>query len=363
LIDLGLNVPLAQPEPDLAVALRVVADQQDVQSLLHYMSTRGERNDRLAGAMVLQRHGLTVDPDNVVLCAGAQHGVGAALQAVLRPGDCVLAEELTYPAFRPIAEAQGLRIYPVKLDEHGILPRALDTACRKTRAKAIYTIPTLHNPTTASLSAERRAAVAAIARRRALTIIEDDIHRMLAPDAPAPIAALAPERTIYVASLSKSFAAGLRVGYMAPPPDLRDRLIEAVWRSLWTLSPLATALATHWISRGDFVSITAAKRREAAARQALAAKMLPPERVRTGAAAYHLWLTTGGLTAEVFTLRARERGVVVTPSSAFHLGSGPAPGAVRVSLSAAGDHSILVAGLERLGQVLDSLDSPVSARL
>jgi DNA-binding transcriptional MocR family regulator len=363
-IDLSLNVPIESPAPDLAAALRALAGMDGVQSLLRYAPTRGPHNDRVAGATVLERHGLAVDPERVVLCAGAQHGVGVALEAVSRPGDCILAEELTYPAFRPLAEARGLRIHPVALDEQGIVPEALRVACRKARPKALYVIPTLHNPTTGSLSIERREALAEIAGRHDLIVIEDDIHRMLAPESPPPIAHFAPERTIYVASLSKTLAPGLRVGYLVAPPAFHDRLASAVWRSLWMLSPVATALATHWVLGGEFDAIAAAKRREAAARQALAAKILPRARVRTARTAYHLWLATGAVwTAEAFTLQARARGVLVTPATAFHLGSGPSPAAVRVSLSAAADRSVLVTALERLRKVLDGEATSLSTSL
>jgi DNA-binding transcriptional MocR family regulator len=358
-IDLSLNVPIEAPAPDLAAALRELSVDERAQSMLGYTESRGSPRDRQAGAMVLERHGLSAEPDHVVLCAGSQHGLGVALEAVTRPGECALAEELTYPAFRPIAEARGLRVYPVALDEQGIVPRALDAACRKARPKALYVIPTLHNPTTGSLSAERRAAVAEVARRRDLIVIEDDVHRMLARDAAPPIAQLAPERTIYVASLSKSFAPGLRVGYIAAPAALRDALASAVWRSVWMLSPIATALATHWVLRGDFDSIAAGKRREAQARQALAARVLPREGIRAATTSYHLWLLTGeARSADAFALQARERGVLVTPSTAFYLGSGAPPKAVRVSLSAAPDRSTLLTGLERLRHLLEE---PVAA--
>lgn len=363
LVDLSLNVPIESPAPDLAEALRTLSEEQDVQSLLSYRGTRGSENDRVAGAAVLERHRLSVDPDRVVLCAGAQHGIGAALEAVSRPGDRVLAEELTYPALRPIAEARGLRVQPVGLDDQGIEPEALDIACRKTRPKALYVIPTLHNPTTASLSAERRAALVEVARRNDLIVIEDDVHRMLAPEAPRPIAHLAPERTIYLASLSKSFAPGLRVGYLAGPDTLRSRLADAVWRSLWMLSPLATALATHWVLRGEFDSVAAGKRREAAARQALAARVLPRARVRAARTSYHLWLLTGNSSGEAFALRARERGVLVAPSTPFHLGSGPPPRAVRVSLSAARDRPTLLTALERLRDLLEESRAPAATNL
>src|SRR5262249_25147559 len=153
---------------------------------------------------------------------------------------------------------------PVALDDEGIVPRALDAACRKARPKALYVVPTLHNPTTATLPLARRQAVVEIARRYDLAIIEDDIYRMLAPQAPPPVAHLAPERTIYVTSLSKSLAPGLRLGYMVAPAAHRARVMRGIQSSIWMVSPIAAALATHWVLQGEFEAIAAAKRKEAA---------------------------------------------------------------------------------------------------
>ncbi|HJZ81922.1 MAG TPA: PLP-dependent aminotransferase family protein [Pyrinomonadaceae bacterium] len=360
-IDLGLNLPCESPAPDLASALRALAAKEDVQSLLRYNSA-DPVNDLLAGAAVLRRHGLNVNPEQIVMCAGAQHGLSVALEAATRAGDCVIAEELTYPAFRPLAESRSLRIHPVALDEEGINPAALNTACRKTRAKALYLVPTLHNPTAHTLSAERRKALVEVARRHDLIIIEDDVYRMLQPEAPPPIAQIAPERTIYVTSLSKSFVPGLRLGYVVGPPSLHSRLVGAVDNSIWMLPPITAALATHWVLQGEYDSIVSGKRREAAARQSLAARILPADRLRTANTSYHLWLKTNG-NAESFTLRAREHGVVVIPGSAFYLGSGRPPEAVRVSLSAAHDRSVLVTALERLRSLIEGTALKLYPRL
>lgn len=353
LVDLSLNIPVDTPAPDLGAALRAVAGRESVQALLRYPPPQGSRGDREAGAAVLERHGLSVDAEEVVPCAGALHGLGVALEAVTRPGDCVLAEELTFPSFRPLAEARGLRVLALAMDEHGIVPGALEAACRKAQPKALYVIPTLHNPTTGTLSAERRAELAAIARRNELFMIEDDVYRMLDPTAPPPIATFARERTVYVAALSKCFVPGLRIGYITGPPALRSRLHDAVWHSICAPSPIAMALATHWVRSGELDEIAAAKRAEMQARQAIASELLPRGSIRTAPAAYHLWLSTGTGSAEAFALEARARGVGVTPGTAFFLGSGSPPAAVRISLSAAPDRSALATAFERLRGLLE----------
>ena len=360
-VDLGLNVPVDEPAPDLAAAMRAVAADDTIQSLLRYTLT-DSRRDRLAGRAVLERHGLEADPDHVVLCAGTQHGLGVALEAVAHAGDTILAEELTYPGFRPLADARGLRIIPVGFDDAGIDLRSLDAACRKGRPRALYIVPTCHNPTAVTLSLDRRKALVHIARRHDLTIIEDDVYRMLEPEGPPPLARLAPERTIYVTSLSKCLAPGLRLGYMVAPALQHDRIVRAIQDSIWMVAPITTALATHWVLQGEFERIASAKRKEAAARQTLAAKLFPRQGQQRTSAAYHLWLATGS-NAEAFTLEARAQGVVVTPGSAFHLGSGPPPRAVRISLSAAPNRSVLTTALEKLAGILEQSTISPAARL
>lgn len=363
LVDLSLNVPVETGSPDLPAALRALAASPDVAELLRYMGTEGRAPDREAGARVLRDHGLAVDPDDVILCAGAQHATGLAFEAALRPGDTLLAEQLTSPALASLAEARGFTLRPVAMDAEGLLPEALEAACRAWNPKALYTISTLHNPTTATLSAARREAIAEVARLHDLLLVEDDVHRLLAPEAPPPLAAYAPERTVYAASLAKCLAPGLRVGYVTAPPHLRAALVESVWRSLWMVSPVTLALATGWIEDGTFAAVGRAKRREAVARQALAAERLPAARLRGGGAAYHGWLDVGpDWTAEGFALEARTRGVAVTPSGAFFLGPGRPPAAVRISLSAARDRAELGPALDVLARLLEE-PGTVRARL
>lgn len=361
IVDLGLNVPIDSPAPDLAAAMRALAADPGTPSLLQYALTASDRDQR-AGAIVMQRHGIRVDPGNVLLCAGTQHGIGIALDTVTRVGDCIVAEELTYPGLRPLASTRGLRIVPLAMDKHGVIPDAFDAACRKARPKAFYTVPTLHNPTMLTTPLKRRRELVEIARRHGVMIIEDDIYRMLAPDAPPPLAQLAPEQTLYVTSLSKSLAPGLRLGYLLTPEACRGRASRAIQDSIWNVSPITAALAAHWVFGAEFVAVADGKRREAAARQAMAASVLGRKRPGISGAPYHLWLSTGR-SADAVALDARANGVVVTPSSAFYLGSGVPPAAIRISLSATRDRAVLKTALEKLREVLDSPHARRSASL
>ncbi len=130
----------------------------------------------------------------------------------------------------------------------------------------------------------------AIARRHGLLIIEDAAYAFLAEDAPAPLAALAPESTVYVSGLSKSVATGLRVGFVAAPSDRVPALERAIRATTWNTPGVMTAIACGWIDDGTVTRLEAQKRQDATARQAIAAEVLAGLRSVRHPASYFVWL-------------------------------------------------------------------------
>src|SRR5690606_38183161 len=105
------------------------------------------------------------------------------------------------------------------MDDEGLLPDALDAACRTDRARLLFVNPTAHNPTTATMSPARREAIAALARTHDLIVIEDDVYGRLPERRPPPLAALAPQRTVYIGSAAKTVASGPPPGEPRWPPS------------------------------------------------------------------------------------------------------------------------------------------------
>src|SRR5208282_1088359 len=103
------------------------------------------------------------------------------------------------------------RLHPMAMDAEGVLPEALEAACRGGLRVAVVS-PTLHNPTTATMGLERRRRLAEVARARDLVLVEEDVYGLLPEGAPPPLATLAPERVVYLTGLSKTVAPGLRIG-------------------------------------------------------------------------------------------------------------------------------------------------------
>jgi len=356
LIKLTVNAP---PDPSyralLARGLAELVGAGGLDGFLAYTPKRGFADHRAAAAAWIARIGLEVAPDQVVITGGAHQAIVAVLAALARPGDAVMVESLTYAGVCHVAERLGLRLQGLAMDEEGLLPEALEAAARSGQARLLFVNPTVHNPTTATLSQARREALVACARRHDLTLIEDDVYGRLPEQRPPALAALAPERTIHISSASKSIAPGLRVGIVASPPALQQRILEAQHDLFLTCPPLLAELFRHWLANGTADRLARAQRIEATARQDLAREILGRHRYCAQPASYHLWLPLPPpwRTAE-FTAALRERGVAIDPGSSFAADPANAPHAVRVSLSAAASRERLTRALTILAETLDA---------
>jgi DNA-binding transcriptional MocR family regulator len=274
----------------------------------------------------------------------------------------LLAESLTYAGVKAVAGFLHLRLRGLAIDEQGLRPDALEQACREGEAKALYLIPTHHNPTTAVLPEERRREIVAIARAHGLAIVEDDVHGLLPEERPRPIAALAPERTYYLTSTSKTLAPGLRIAYVASPPAMVPRLEASLRATTWAVAPLTAAVASAWIRDGTADALLRSRREEARARQAIARERLAGADVETKPEAYYLWLRLPEpWRRDAFAAEARSRGVVVTPADVFAVGRDPAPHAVRLCVGAARDRDELARGLDVVAGLLRGGDATGAA--
>lgn len=345
-VDMTMNVP---PQPahaelreQVAHGLTTVLARRDFPALLSYVESAGSERDRAAGARLLRRRLGEVPTDRILVCAGAQSALLVLATTLLQRGDRVLAESLTYPGFRKLAAHLGLRLEGVAIDDQGLVPEALAEACARAAPRALFCVPTLHNPTTATMPLQRRQAIAAVLRRYGVRVFEDDAYGLLPRQAPPPLATLVPELAFYVASLAKCIAPGLRIAYLvAPDAAMATRLAAGLRAATQMTPPLMVALATQWVADGTAERLIDAVREEGAARQLVAAQILPAELVKAHPDGHHLWLTLPATLSRVeLDAHLRQLGLAVVPSDAFVV-DGPPPSAIRISLGAARDRNEL----------------------
>lgn len=289
--DLNFNYPSLPGQADLLrLALRQLASSGDLEALLHYQPHGGRPHERETVARHLVSRGLTVSADEVAIVDGAQHGLATTVMALLQPGEVVAVDTLTYPGFKVLAEAYRLELAPISAAGQGPDLDALDALCKRRRVRAVYVMPTLHNPLGWVVGASQRRQLVAIARRHGLLIIEDAAYAFLAADPPAPLAALAPELTVYVSGLSKSVATGLRVGFVAAPAAWVRKIERAIRVTTWNTPGVMTAIACGWLDNGTVTRLEAEKRQDAMTRQAIAGEVLAGLRCVRHPTSYFVWL-------------------------------------------------------------------------
>ncbi|MDX3226322.1 PLP-dependent aminotransferase family protein [Streptomyces sp. ME19-01-6] len=217
-----------------AEAIRAAFDRvlaEAPREALQYSTTEGDPALRAATAGRLTARGLPTDPDALLITSGSQQALTLLATALLEPGDVVAVEDPTYLAALQCFSFAGARIVSVPSDEDGLDPAALDALVERERPKLLYTIPTFQNPTGRTLPAERRRAVAEVAERRGLWIVEDDPYGELRfAGEPVPWIASRPEaadRTVLLGSYSKIMAPGLRLGWLRAPAALRRACVIA----------------------------------------------------------------------------------------------------------------------------------------
>ncbi|MHC3470158.1 aminotransferase-like domain-containing protein [Streptomyces sp. 7R007] len=332
-VNMELNYPSAPGQSELlAPALAPLLRPDVLTEALRPAPAAGTAAARAAVTGMLATPGWRPDPERLLFTGNARQAIAAALASLVRPGDRVGVEELTYPLVKEIAARLGLTLVPLPTDEDGLRPEAVAAA----RVRALYVQPTLHNPTSVTMSGARRRQLAEVVRGLGLPVVEDRIWSFLDASAEPPLAAHAPELTHVVDGLSKRVAPGLSVGFLVVPPRRADAVAAAVRSGGWSAGRFALEAAVRWAGDGTVARLVAAKRADAAARQRLVARTLDGFRVRCDPRAYFAWWRLpAGWRAEPFTAAAAERGIAVTPGPAFAVDPGCTPDAVRLGLASA----------------------------
>ena len=332
-VDLNFNYPSLPAQGDaLREALRQLAMAGDIDSHLRYQPHAG----RLAEREIIARHltcqHFTPDAENVLIVNGAQHGLAVTVMGLLRPGDVVAVDALTYSGFKVLAALYHLELAAIPCRPEGPDLQALHTLCQQRRVRAVYTMPTLHNPLGWVLNTGQRQALADLARQHDLLIIEDAAYARLVSRPPPPVVSYAPERTVYVTGFSKNIATGLRVGVVISPPRYRPEIERAIRATTWNTPTLISSLICAWIEDGTVARFEMQKRQDARQRQQVAREVLCGLPVVSHPDSYFVWLPLGEESrADRLANALMERRISVSTAEPFCV-SATIPQALRIAL-------------------------------
>ena len=361
-LDLSMNNPPQPAAANLSQRLSdgiaaLMTDQRRMLQL-QYQHAAGNPADRDAAVNWLQSKQLDVTTDRLLIACGAQSALYGICKQLLSPGSELFTPEYTYPGLKAVAKELDVTLTAIACDEEGIIPSAFEQACEQHTARALYLIPTIDNPTAVTMPLKRRQALAEIAKRYQITIIEDDPYSSLKHDAPTPFVALLPELTWHIVTLSKSATPALRVAFVITPDSECCRALASVLRASSLMAPpLMCALVTRWIYDGTLGELAAAIREENNRRQQRAASLLADYEFSADPDGHHIWLKLPApWQAEQFAREAQSHGVSIVPVSQFAITNTPIQ-AVRVSLGLALDMEVLNRAVGILSQLLAQTQS------
>jgi DNA-binding transcriptional MocR family regulator len=341
-INLQSNYPvLAEQDAAWPTLLHDAVDRFGAESIRLGPFGGGPSNRALAAKW------LRMPVERTWICSAGHHGLITSLLAADLIGKTIVVEAVTYPWFLRQATMLGARIISVPLDNEGLDPQALRDLLQRETVAAIYTMPTHHNPIGIVSPVSRRNEIVAIAREHNLIILEDAAYSFLVPDEPPRYIDLAPERSFYVAGLSKRVVPGLRTAFLAAPESLGSQ-VELALRVLASGScSLLASLGCEMAHDGRLDATIQHKRTEGAARLTKALEILKDFSTTAGPNSWHIWLRLpSNLTPEDTERLCEDNGVLITGAHWFAAPDAAVPQAVRLALGGETNWSRVSEGLK-----------------
>ena len=352
-IEMGALVPQVTGNRLVKSYAEQLLKRPDALNLFSYEDPEGTALQREAGAAWLQKSGFHTDRDHILLAAGGQNGLTAALGALLERGDKLGTDPLTYPGVKTAAKLLGIHLIPIQNDNSEMTEEGIRYGIQNEKIKGIYVIPDYHNPTSHIMSLETRKMIGRLAREKNILVIEDGINNLLAENPLPPIAAFAPEQVIYLSSLSKTIAAGLRTAYIHVPDQYHRSLATTLYSMNISISPLLASISAGLIADGAADDIVNSRKQELRRRNQVISQTLEGFVLDSQPTSPMRYLRLPDyFTGKSFQICARQAGVQVYGAERFSVGNKPAKPAVRISVITPPSMEDLEEGVRRLRDIL-----------
>ena len=309
----------------LAAAMRKVTSGPALrETLVRYGDPMGDSSLREALARRMQRIGIAASPTQIITTMGATQALDIVSRALLQPGDPVMVEEPGWAVEYARLAAMGMRVLPVPRRPEGPDMAVMQRYCETLAPKLYVSVSVLHNPTGYTLSAASAHDVLQMAQRYGFYVVEDDTYCHIAPDhAPRVTVLDRLQRSIYVSGFAKVLVPNWRLGYLAAPPELVERLLDTkLLSTLSTPTPMEQALALC-MEQGQLrrhaerlrQHLAQARTRSVALAQAAGCRFVAEPAGMFG------WVDTG-VDTEVLTQRLLDEGYMIAPGVMFHASRG-----------------------------------------
>jgi len=353
IIEMGGLYPHVEANRKVKLYTEKLLKKSDALKLFSYTEPDGTERHRNAGVAWFQKIGLNTDNRHIVLAAGGQNALSAALGGLLKHGDRIGTDPLTYPGVKTVAQMLGIHITAVPNKDFEMTEAGLNFAIRNENIKGIYVMPDFHNPTSHIMSLETRKMIAETARKENLLVIEDAINNLLEDNPLPPIAAFAPEEVVCLASLSKTIAPGLRTAFIYVPEKYHSDLSTLLYTTNISNSALLATISAGLIESGVADEIINERKQEIIKRNLITNEILDGFLINSELTCPFRYLSLPDyFTGKSFEICAEQAGVQVFGSERFSVGNKPAEKAARISVITPPTVEILTDALTRLKKIL-----------
>ncbi|HEX6481697.1 MAG TPA: PLP-dependent aminotransferase family protein [Ktedonobacteraceae bacterium] len=353
--------------PELQQAMQRFISSPYYTASLQYGPEQGTRSlINFLVEKINREQGLSIEPGNLMVVAGSTHAVDMLSRLYVRPGGVMLVEAPSYADALHIFRDHQIELYPVPMDEDGLIPNELERHMAGLQASGkipcmLYTIPNFHNPTGRTLTKARRLEIIELADRYGFLIVEDDVYRDLFFESAVPDSFYAltnGERVVSIGSFSKTLAPGLRLGWLLGSQEVVQNCVNCGTTQMGGgANPFTANIVAEYCRSGDWERHIALvrplyKMRRDAVLSALDKYMPPDVRWTYPAGGFFIWLSLPGrVFAQDVKRMALEEGVLVAAGNGFFVN--PADGAhnLRLAFSCA-SHNDIDQGIRILAQVI-----------
>jgi len=300
------------------------------------------------------RHGLAAAPEQILLTNGTTQAQYIALASIAGHGGVVACDSVTDYTFISDAQAIGFTLRGLASDAYGIRPDDFEDICANERVTALVCTPNLNNPTVSLMPESRRRAIADIARRYGVVVIENDIYGpLVGAGSYTPLARYLPDQTFYCTSLTKSVMTALRVGILVAPPGRFARAERVLRANSWMTSPILCEIAMRWLRDGQADALIALQRRLVQVRQHQVAHGLQGHLLGWHPASLIAWLAVPDHWAVNHLVQhLRTRRIAVTAAEPFTVPGCVSPNAIRIAIGEPCADTLLQQALMTIAQTL-----------
>lgn len=349
-IDMGASHPLYTQNKHVAEMLRKMVRKQDMERILRYSGMTGTPSQLRNAEAWLNRFGVETEGREIFIASGLQNSLAILLASLFRYGDKIITNSVIYPGMKQAANLLGIQLLPLADGTKEIDWGYAEKLCRLERVKGIYIMPDCQNPTAQTMGKEERRRAAAFIRKNRLICLEEGTYTFLENGRYPAVCNFAPEQTVYIAPVSNSICAGLRLAFLLVPGAFR----EQVWRGISNInvmsSPIERELVSQMISAGTAERIATEKTKEIRRRNQILEGVLRADGSRNS---QFRWLCLPkGTDSMKVEQELAEQGLLVFGGNRFSVGNRDVA-ALRLAICTPENEEELKRGLEILRDYLE----------